>query len=538
MTALLAPETPAPTPRRGRRTVRMTTRPPRNRRGVAQRVPPRWRSPLVLLALMVLSGTLSTLLLLRQSLRLDEAQSLWQTSHSFGRMYELVAQDVHVPLYHTVLRTWVLLFGNGVTATRLLSLGLFLLTIPAVYALGRRVLSERGSLFAAGLVAVSPFMTWYGSEVRMYSLLTLIAVLNQLFFLRLLQRAGGANWTLYALTAVLGSYTHYFFGFMLLTQALFFLVNRRSFPRGTFVRLVAVAVGLLVALSPWALFVRSQGGSEANRPLLAEPTSVDLFNTFSQFMFGFQDDAINTLLVALWPFAVLLALLAVQKAKRVPLEVGFLLMMGLFPVLAAFAVSVAVRPVYVNRYLIVSLPALLLFLTWLVTIYGRRTARLLSVALPVTLLAASLHQATASTTPTKEDYRAVSRFLETAAGPQDVVVISPPFTSYPFQYYWQGDAAVTTLPAWNRFESGDAPAFDPATLPAQADALAVSHRTAWLVLSYDQGYEETIVEYFDANFERKQVLTPSPELMVVEYRMRYDQPDTALLLDYLNKQTD
>lgn len=537
MTALLAPEAPASAPRPGRRTIRLAPRPPRTRRGLVRRVPARWRSPLVLVALVVLSGTLSALLLLRQSLRLDEAQSLWQTSHSFGRMYEIVAQDVHVPLYHTVLRTWVLLFGNGVVATRLLSLGLFLLTIPAVYALGRRLLSERASLFAAGLVAVSPFMTWYGSEVRMYSMLTLIAVLNQLFFLRLLQRAAGANWSGYAITAGLGIYTHYFFWFTLLTQALFFLANRRQFARGTFVRLAAVGLGLVLSLLPWLLFVGSQGGSESTRPQLQEPTSVDLFNTFSQFMFGFQDDRINTLLVALWPFAVLLALLAVQKAKRVPLEVGYLLLMALFPIVAAFAVSVSFRPLYVNRYLIVSLPALLLFLTWLCTVYGRRTARLLVVALPAALLAASLHQATASTTPTKEDYRAASRYLEAAATPQDVVVISPPFTSYPFQYYWEGSAAVTTLPVWNRFEAGDAPAFDPATLPAQAEALKVSHHSAWLVLSYDQGYEQTIVDYFDTHFERRQVRTPSPGLLVIEYRLRYDQPDTGKLLEHLNQQT-
>jgi mannosyltransferase len=537
MTALLAPETAMPSGRGSRRVVRMVGRPARDTPSLLERVPPRWRTTLALLALMVVSAALSGMLLVRQSLRLDEAQSLWQTSHGFRRMYQLVAQDVHVPLYHTVLRSWVLLVGNGVVATRLLSLVLFLLTIPAVYALGRRVLSERASLYAAGLVAVSPFMTWYGNEVRMYSMLTLIAVLNQLFFLRLLQRAPGANWTLYAVTALAGIYTHYFFWFTLLTQGLFFLVNRRRFPRGTFVRLLAVAAGLVVALLPWLLFVRGQGGSEGNRPLLAAPTSVDLFNTFSQFLFGFQDDRINTLLVALWPLAVLLALLAVQKTKRVPLEVGYLLLMGLFPVLAAFAVSVTARPLYVNRYLIVSLPSLLLFLTWLFTVYGRRTARLLRVGMLVALLVASVHQATAATTPTKEDYRAASDYLRTAATPQDVVVISPPFTSYPFQYYWKGAAALTTLPAWNRFEAGAAPAFDPETLPAQAAALKVSHRDAWLVLSYDQGYEKTIVRYFDTHFERKQVRALSPGLMVIEYRMRYDQPDTTALLKSLNKKT-
>ncbi len=495
----------------------------------------RRRTLLVLVALMAGSTAFSTLLLNHQSLRLDEAQSLWQTSHSFGRMYQLVAQDVHVPGYHTLLKLWIVVFGHGVAATRALSLVLFVLTIPAVYALGRRVFDERTSLFAAGLVALSPFLTWYGNEIRMYAALALVVVLNQLCFLRIFQRAAGANWTWYTLTALAGVYTHYFFWLTLITQGVFYLVNRRRFLRGTFLRLAAVAALLLVALAPWLVFVRSQGGSGGNQPLLLAPTSVDLFNTFSEFFAGFQDNFINTLVVALWPILVLLSLLALQKTRRVPPEVGYFLLMGLLPVLAAFAFSVTIRPIYVSRYLIVALPSLLLFLTWLLTVYGRRAALVLRSVLLLGLVAASLHQALSSTTPAKEDYRAASDYLASVAAPQDIVVISPPFTSYPFDYYWKGAAAITTLPAWNRVQAGSAPAFDAAKLPAEAAQLKVGHHDAWLVLSFDQGYQDTVVQYFDANFQRLEARPLSPGLVVYHYRLRYDLPDTAALLDNLNK---
>ncbi len=46
------------------------------------------------------SALLSILRLANQSLRLDEAQSLWQTSHASWKILSIVAQDVHVPLYH------------------------------------------------------------------------------------------------------------------------------------------------------------------------------------------------------------------------------------------------------------------------------------------------------------------------------------------------------------------------------------------------------------------------------------------------------
>ena len=492
------------------------------------------RPALVVVLLMAVSAASSTFLLLRQSLRLDEAQSLWQASHSFGRMYQLVAQDVHVPLYHTVLRLWITAFGNGVVSARALSLFFFVLTIPAVYALARRVFDLPNALFAATLVALSPFLNWYGNEIRMYTLLALLTVLNQLFFVRILQRAPGANWLGYALTALAGIYTHYFFWLGLVTQAGFYVVNRRQFAEGTLRRLVGTALLLVAAIAPWLAFVSSQGGSSGEQPLLAAPTSVDLFNTFSQFLFGFQDDQVNTLLVALWPLAVLLALFALQKTKRIGLEVGYFLMVGLVPITCAFVFSVAIRPLYISRYLIIALPSLLLFLTWLLSTYGRRTARMLRAAFLVAVVATSVHQAVSATTPSKEDYRAASGFLAASAHPQDIVIISPPFTTYPFDFYYRGAAAVTTLPLWDRFQAGSAPPFDAKTLPAQAAQIKGEHEDAWLVLSYDQGYQQKIRQFYDSHYQRLAVRAISPRLAVYHYRLRYDIPRTSSLIESLN----
>src|SRR4051812_12263171 len=101
------------------------------------------------------------------SLRLDEAQSLFQTNRDIPGMLNLIAQDVHVPLYHTLLHFWQVLFGNDIYTARILSLVFFLATIPAVYLLAAYAFRRRVGMFAALLVAISPFMNWYGSEARM-----------------------------------------------------------------------------------------------------------------------------------------------------------------------------------------------------------------------------------------------------------------------------------------------------------------------------------------------------------------------------------
>jgi uncharacterized membrane protein len=71
---------------------------------------------------------------LPMSLRLDEAQSLWQTSRSPGQILAIVAEDVHVPLYHELLRLWRVVVGDRVIAARALSLLLYTLDPRAVCA--------------------------------------------------------------------------------------------------------------------------------------------------------------------------------------------------------------------------------------------------------------------------------------------------------------------------------------------------------------------------------------------------------------------
>src|SRR6185369_6215357 len=102
----------------------------------------RWAVPvLVLVATATVFVSLS--FFLGASLRLDEAQSLWQVSRSVSGIFTIVAGDVHVPLYHVLLHYWLLLFGDTIGAARLLSLTFFVLSIPAFYLLGKRAYSPR-----------------------------------------------------------------------------------------------------------------------------------------------------------------------------------------------------------------------------------------------------------------------------------------------------------------------------------------------------------------------------------------------------------
>ena len=458
--------------------------------------------------------------LLDKSIRLDEAQSLWQTNHSYGYLLGLIAEDVHVPLYHVLLRTWRLVFGPDVVTARLFSLVFLLAAVPVFYAVARRCLSRPWALFALVVFSCSPFLQWYGDEARMYSMLVFVTLVSQYFFLTLLDGGRTSAWAGYAATAVVGAYVHYFFFFVLASQGLFLLllVLTRRLPRGALVRLVGVALLVGAAITPWYLYFRAQGSASGTRPSLPAPSSVDYSNVYSQFLFGFQSDAVNTTLVSAWPLLVLAALASVRVANRLDRAMAYMIVAAFVPVLMAFVVSHLVSPFFLSRYMIPALPALLILVLRFASSLSRPVGRTIAVALLAVTIGGTVLQAVDPASPVQEDYRAAAELAEQAR-PQDVVAISSPFTVYPFEYYYDGAAKVTTLPYWNRQEA--APAYDPAQLPAQVDALTAGHQYVYLLLSYDQGYEDDIYQYFAGRYELTASYDPSPGLRMLVYRVGY-----------------
>ncbi len=476
--------------------------------------------------LMAIATLLGVYIFSQFSMRLDEAQSLFQVSRDIPGILYYVGQDVHVPGYHLILHFWLLMFGSDITVARYLSLIFMVLTIPAVYYLGRITIGRRAAIFAALLVSLSPFLAWYGSEARMYAMLTFITVIHQIIFVKLFQTNRPILWIFYPLVAAAGLYVHYFFGFVLLTQAIFYIIYRKQFAPRSFLKFTASAIIAVAALAPWALYVMGLGSASNTQPMLSAPSSVDLFNTYSQFLFGFQSDVLNTIIVSLWPIVILLGFYALQKNRKISPEVMFFVMMATVPIIGAFIISITVRPFYLSRYLIVSLPALLLVVAYIFSVYPakvRRTLQVLLIGITITLLVIQIRNPEA---PVKEDYRSAAQYLERKASGRDVIVVAAPFTVYPTEYYYKGDAKVVTQPRWDRFNGGPIPNFDASKLESEVNQNVGNYQYAHVMLSYDQGYNEDIKRYYDGHFERVDDHQFSKELIVYTYKIRYDKPIT------------
>ena len=179
---------------------------------------------------------LLVLILLAFALRLYEidAQSFWYDEGVTAQVAQLgvrelaswTADDIQPPLYYLLVGGWLRVnpFGEGILRWPSAAFGTLL--IPLLWALGRRLWSDKAGLLAGLLAALvgatSPLMVYYSQEARMYALLVMLVTLAALLVVRLLDRGTGKCWGLllaYMLVGLAAMYTHYFAIFALLALA-------------------------------------------------------------------------------------------------------------------------------------------------------------------------------------------------------------------------------------------------------------------------------------------------------------------------------
>jgi hypothetical protein len=224
----------------------------------------------------------------------------------------------------------------------------------------------------------------------------------------------------------------------------------------------------------------------------------------------------------MWPLLVLFGFFGLQKSKKRPSsETMYFITALIVPMALAFIVSSIFRPLYLSRYLILSLPPLYLCIIAFLNNLPPNFKRFFEIVLVVVMVGMLFIEAFSAFTPVKENYQQATDYLTAHATADDTIVVSAPFTIYPVEYYYHGSSTLTTLPIWDRSHYGPIPPFDAATLPAQVATITQNHQNLWLLLSYNQGYEEPLRLYFDTHYQRLLVKNFSLDLNLYEYKLRY-----------------
>jgi len=227
---------------------------------VAQRSPRvgSWRptTTQTLLALTMLAATLRFATLDVQSVWLDESATMILVHRGFsGMLSHLSNSESAPPLYYVLVWAWTKVFGAGALGFRSFSAVAGTLTIPVMYAAGRRV-SPRVGLWAAALAAVNPAMYYYSQEARCYALLILFSALAFVAWQHTLHAPDRRRLAVWAGVSILALLTHYFAVFLFLPEA-FVLGRRLGWRRVVAPAGAVVLVGL--ALMPLAVSQHGNG---------------------------------------------------------------------------------------------------------------------------------------------------------------------------------------------------------------------------------------------------------------------------------------
>ena len=208
----------------------------------------------LIVSTLIVVGFLIRLTVARQPLFADELSTYWiVATHSLGGVVSLMYGTTHIP--HAEITPPLYFLASWLTSqtshspefVRAPSLIAGTLTIPVIYALGRRTFGRRTGLLAATITTLAPFMIYYSAEARSYAVMMFFVVLSTLSLLIALDTGRTRWWALYAVAECAAFYTHYTCIFVLIVQLLWVLWVRPDARRPALLASVAAVVLFL----PW-----------------------------------------------------------------------------------------------------------------------------------------------------------------------------------------------------------------------------------------------------------------------------------------------
>ncbi len=336
------------------------------------------------------------------------------------------------PLYFFLLRGWIALSGSSEYALRFFSLWFGVLIVPLTYVLGRRLLGPETGAAGAVLVAVSPYITWYSQEVKMYTLLPVLAVLA-VYALRRAADEGGVWWTAQVLATSLAFYIHIWSALLVPVQMALLLAWWPRW-RGRYKAALLSLALLTLPYLPLALW-------QARAVLRSRETGFAYYSLWQMGLVLLNGWGLG-IIAAGWPWlevvcsgiaalGLVTGLLSPAQRRTTLGLLGWLIV----PVIGVWLVSLH-QPLFTDRYLIWLAPAFYLLTGLGIAAAGRRSRWLALFGLASILVIFGANLWLQTTTPIKSDMRGAAAWVEEQYRPGELIVFQIPHAHYTFDYYF------------------------------------------------------------------------------------------------------
>ena len=434
-----------------------------------------------------------------------------------GLLQRFTQQGFNRPLYFLMLRGWIGLAGDSELAVRFPSLVFGTICVALMVALGTRLYKCAIGLIAGTLLAVSAYQVWYSQEAKMYTFITMLALLA-IYSLRRAMEDGRTRWWVTLVVATsLAMYAHILAALLIPVEVVLFMswqpLSRKRLRPG----LIALALLTLpyLPLAVWQLpLVFTPGETGFSHYTLGEMTSIlgtdyttGILNPMSEIptllaiglaatlaVLGLAASPFSHLITwqqsadgkrygrdtALWPSSRIL-LAGHRVTRHVPSTMALLAWLAI-PLLSIFIVSIN-RPIFTDRYLIWIAPAYYLLIALGVDTLWRWWRPLAVSGLAALIVVSVLNIQHQATTPFKSDFRAVAATMTREIQPGDVIVFQIPYVQFTFDYYFRRPYESMAGPYTNYPGNNDGYLETPAMVFQQLAATFQGRGQVWLVAS-------------------------------------------------------
>jgi mannosyltransferase len=386
-----------------------------------------WVGALGLLLPMAVLFVLSLQALGAVSFWRDEVSTVYFAEGSLGDLLTIIGRDrtkvglANMATFYLILHFW-LFVGETEARVRFLSVIFGVAAVVPVWLVARRLAGSIGAAIAAGTFALIPFVIAYNQEARGYSLAVLICATLTWLVLVGVERRTVLPWLAYGLLAALGLYVHFFVALVIATHGIWVLATR-SIPPWRAV--VAGLAPILLAAAPLPYIILEYGAEHEWIPPLNVTRILDAVTDLSG----------STLLLGAFIGLIVVGAVNYRRDSRYWLLVGA----ALGPIVGALLISL-VKPFFIPRYLIVSVPALAMIAG--VTLAALRpnllrigAVALMGLALVMAVPAAYDHSG-------RINWQRAGRFVAERAQPGDMIVMDS-WNQSPLMYYLaRADASV------------------------------------------------------------------------------------------------
>ena len=409
---------------------------------------PASRSHWIILGLiLVLGAFLRFYGLTHQSLWLDEVISVQVAQRSPAGIVEKLKTDSHPPLFYFILKGWMKLFGSSETAVRALPALFGLLLLPVLYWIGAALFGRRAGLLTALVAAVSQFHVRFSQEVRMYTLLPLLGLLSLYCLYKAVLEDKTRDWVGYGLLLTATLYTHNYGAFIAAAGAAFIgiiaLGKKVSWPK------YLVANGLVgLAYLPWLPVVTGTQLQNPNIlgwiPRMRLWHIIETFQFYSGLVFNVFRRRLTMTIMLVGGVVFLACFLAgvfsIRKRGKfqvpyIPNQAGLVLLLCYLVVTLGLPMLISIwKPVYLPyRYSVAAWPAFVLIVGLGLAKFKKGAVRLTCLALILAVSAVGLYWYHFQWV--KGTDREIAAFIESKAGPNDIIISTPKIREKPIKYY-------------------------------------------------------------------------------------------------------